>query len=453
MGIVSLFWVAVLCFLYLLSTFNPVPASRTKDPLTPRVKVSSPKVKTEKHMVFFSPDIHDGTRRDLAFTLYNLNQSIIFASKKCSLPGYSIVSKMQISDRVSPIPFPSILYANRRTCSSVTTRVFSEKAAKKAFRTLRQYSKTSSIDAIVCAFYPAECLNYVATNKTIIFLPAHRFSLLLCSVPALSTALYWMFHSGLSHIHVVAMGTYDREYINYYTGKNVSFIYPSSMLEFTPPRRRVIRFNSVLVAPFKDKAAPQASTLNTIARSQNSSVTFTTVQQAIKGPFSLRQLSEFRAVVVFPYAMLSYYLCDLMATGIPMIVPSRKFLASSRYLLDYRNSGSYYCKKRIETARHPSSQHPISPEENSCEARYYWLQYASFYTPCSITFDSMEEIPALVKSLNVSSVYECNLRFIAEMKKHNRKEWMKIINKVEHRDMAKNYDDVLKQVKRTRVYN
>ena len=79
------------------------------------------------------------------------------------------------------------------------------------------------------------------------------------------------------------MGTYDREYINYYTGKNVSFIYPSSMLEFTPPRRRVIRFNSVLVAPFKDRAVSLASTLNTIAKSHNSSVTFTTVQQAIKG--------------------------------------------------------------------------------------------------------------------------------------------------------------------------
>lgn len=453
MGIVPPLWVVVLCFLYLLSTFNPVSPSRIRVPLLSRIKASSPKVKAEKHMVFFSPDIHDGTRRDLALTLYNLNQSIIFASGKCTLPGYSVVSKMQISDRVSPIPFPSILYADQRTCSSVTTRVFKEKAAKKAFRTLQQYSKASSIDAIVCVFYPAECLNYVATNKTIIFLPAHRFSLLLCSVPAISTALYWMFHSGLSHIHVVAMGTYDREFINYYTGKNVSFIYPSSMLEFTPPRRRVIRFNSVLVAPFKDRAVSLASTLNTIAKSHNSSVTFTTVQQAIKGPFSIRQLNEFIAVVVFPYAMLSYYLCDLMAAGIPMIVPSRQFLASSKYLLDYRNSGSYYCKKRVETARHPSSRHPISPEEDSYEARYYWLQYASFYTPCSVTFDSMEEIPALVKNMNVSSVYECNLRFIAEMKKHNRKEWMRIINKVEHRDMAKNYYDILRQVNRTSVYN
>lgn len=138
MGIVPPLWVVVLCFLYLLSTFNPVSPSRIRVPLLSRIKASSPKVKAEKHMVFFSPDIHDGTRRDLALTLYNLNQSIIFASGKCTLPGYSVVSKMQISDRVSPIPFPSILYADQRTCSSVTTRVFKEKAAKKAFRTLQQ---------------------------------------------------------------------------------------------------------------------------------------------------------------------------------------------------------------------------------------------------------------------------------------------------------------------------
>lgn len=35
----------------------------------------------KRNLVFFSPDIHDGTRCDLALSLYHLNQSIIFASR------------------------------------------------------------------------------------------------------------------------------------------------------------------------------------------------------------------------------------------------------------------------------------------------------------------------------------------------------------------------------------
>ena len=120
MGIVPPLWVVVLCFLYLLSTFNPVSPSRIRVPLLSRIKASSPKVKAEKHMVFFSPDIHDGTRRDLALTLYNLISpsflpvgSALFPGTpswaRCKsvtvfLPFLSLRSCMLISVRVLPSP-------------------------------------------------------------------------------------------------------------------------------------------------------------------------------------------------------------------------------------------------------------------------------------------------------------------------------------------------------------
>lgn len=406
----------------------------------------------KRNLVFFSPDIHDGTRCDLALSLYHLNQSIIFASRKCGLPKYSVAHSLQNNDSVTPPPFPSIMYARRSVCSHVSAGQYNEKAAINDYRVLQQYSMSSAIDAIICSFYPAECLNYVETNKTIVFLPAHRFLLNLCNEKTMATALYWMFESHLSHIHVVAMGRYDKEYINYYTGVNVPFIYPSSLLEFSPPEQRIVSYDRILVAPFKGRNALYYRNLNAIATAQGINISFSTIRDMINGSFSLEQLNRIRAVVVFPYAVLSYYLCDLVAAAVPMIVPSRQFLARHSILTDYRNSDHYYCNNRTEPRRHHLSRHAYSPEDNSADSRYYWSQFAYFYTPCSIVFDELEEVPGIVMRMNDSSVYECNLKFIEEMKRHNKKEWLRLIRRINHREMAKSYDSLLRELNRTSVY-
>ena len=165
--------------------------------------------------MLFSPDIHAGTRRDLAFSLYSLNQSIIFSSYKCSLSEYSLAHSMETSSESIDAPFyPSIITADSKTCHDTGFKHYDETAARRSFEVFKRYSLSSFVDVVVCSFYPAECINYVSTNKTILFLPAHRFLLLLCSDQQIRSAMFWMFNSGLSSIHVMAMGRYDREYIN-----------------------------------------------------------------------------------------------------------------------------------------------------------------------------------------------------------------------------------------------
>ena len=67
-------------------------------------------------------------------------------------------------------------------------------------------------------------------------------------------------------------------------------------------------------------------------------------------------------------------------------------------------------------------------------------------------FDELEEVPGIVMRMNDSSVYECNLKFIEEMKRHNKKEWLRLIRRINHREMAKSYDSLLRELNRTSVY-
>lgn len=408
-----------------------------------------------KHWVFYSPDIHDGTRRDLAMSLYRMNQSIVFSSKKCSLPKYSIVHFLENKvDDIIELVYPSVLIAGENTCGNTTCGAFEEKSAINAYYTMSQMPLSSSIEVVICLFGPSECLNYIATNKTIIFMPAHRFLLGLCRDDQIQTSMYWLFKSKMPQIHVIPLGEYDREYINYFSGQKVPFMYPSSFYEYQPPQIRRNLFKEILVAPFNTVADSYCKTLNYNSQSRNYSLAFTTIRHKIKGEFSFNDLNRFPAVVVFPYAVLSYYLSDIIASAIPMIVPSRTYISRHYELLtDYRIQDNYYCGGRANLPeRHANSIHTLSPEANTQESRYYWSQYASFYTPCSTTFDSIEEIPSIVLNMNVTEVYECGLRFIETMKEHNEREWLRIIGSIKHRDMSKSYDAFFHSLHRNSTY-
>ena len=230
------------------------------------------------------------------------------------------------------------------------------------------------------------------------------------------------------------------------------FVYPTSFYEYSPPPVRKNLFTEILVAPWGSKR--YCLTLNNISHSLNYSMVFTTIRDKVKGQFSFHDLNRFPAVVVFPYAVLSYYLSDIITTAIPMIVPSRTYISTHYDLLtDYRNQDGCYCKGRAKMPnQHARSVHTISPEANTRESRYYWSQFSSFYTPCSITFDSLEEIPRIVSTMNVTEVYECGLRFIEAMKEHNKKEWRSVIQNVKHRKLSESYDAFLQSVKRNSIY-
>ena len=147
------------------------------------------------------------------------------------------------------------------------------------------------------------------------------------------------------------------------------------------------------------------------------------IQEIIRRSFELNDINRFKAAILFPYAMLSYYIADLITTAIPLFVPSPRMMARENIGFDAMNNDIQYCWTRAnELPRHPNTTHPYSPEDRSIRAVEYWTQYASFYTPCSIQFNDYNHLARLMRTTNYSSVFECNLQYRETIKQHNNRE-------------------------------
>ena len=156
------------------------------------------------------------------------------------------------------------------------------------------------------------------------------------------------------------------------------------------------------------------------------------IQEIIRRFFELNDINRFKAAILFPYAMLSYYIADLITTAIPLFVPSPRMMARENIGFDAMNNDIQYCWTRAnELPRHPNTTHPYSPEDRSIRAVEYWTQYASFYTPCSIQFNDYNHLARLMRTTNYSSVFECNLQYRETIKQHNDRVWKQLFPKIQ----------------------
>ena len=93
------------------------------------------------------------------------------------------------------------------------------------------------------------------------------------------------------------------------------------------------------------------------------------INEVLHRPFELPDINRFKAAILFPYAMLSYYIADLITTAIPLFVPSPRMMARENIGFDARNNDIQYCWTRAnELPRHPNTTHPYSPEDRSIRA-------------------------------------------------------------------------------------
>ena len=81
----------------------------------------------------------------------------------------------------------------------------------------------------------------------------------------------------------------------------------------------------------------------------------------------------------FQYAVLSYGITELYAMGVPIFIPTIRFMVSLRTISD-RSMSEWYCGGGYEKLKqHPSSSHPFNPDSLEDDALTYWLQFADFY--------------------------------------------------------------------------
>jgi len=160
-------------------------------------------------------------------------------------------------------------------------------------------------------------------NKTIIFIPAHRYNMGRCTITEtirLNEHLN-MLASMESPKHVIsASSKYDLEYLRHYTGPEVLPLYSFSgyytaKYRYNPTRNDIPVFARTVGTDNWDERFITAMKHIKVKKYATSSPTYT-----------FDDLVKFRAIVYLPYAVMSYKITEFYSMGIPLFFPSMKYL-------------------------------------------------------------------------------------------------------------------------------
>lgn len=134
--------------------------------------------------------------------------------------------------------------------------------------------------------------------------------------------------------------------------------------------------------------------------------------------YTLQELANHPAIVILPYAVMSYSIVEFYAINLPMFVPSIEFLYELNVVED-RTLQSHYCENLPDTITFNKqknvniSSHAYSPNSEEYSAFSYWLQYADYYQwPFVTVFDSYEDLFTKLKNVDLKRISE-------KMKQHN----------------------------------
>lgn len=373
-----------------------------------------------------------------------MNQSVVLSSKKCGIKKWFPLKYKQTKEYNSSLPQPQIIVPEGCVWGEdEKLYTWNESILINNFQIIRNYKPFVISDCVVCMYLPSTCQNYVAFNKTTLFIPGHRFFLKKCSRDAYDMLFRVMF-TNFPNVVIAASGIYEYEHIRYFTGKSVPIIHSSSLFGFEQPQSYMPTRTEYLVAPFKKPDVPFEKELIQYCKQYNhSNCQFTTMLKENKRGWDFKLLFQFKAVIVFPYATLSYFLNDLYTACIPMFVPSPSFLVKLRIMT--RVQAKKFCKPGSSIHfdfKTNYTNHPYSPEEDSEEAKTYWFYYSTFYSPATTVFNSWEDLFSKLEKADYQNLFlrrkEENERII----KHNINEWEKVFGMIEKdRRIPKTYEE------------
>lgn len=354
---------------------SPLPTALVPLPLPLRKRSSS--------LVFWAINNHDGCRVDTATLLQGLNQTVIIADhvgrKNPYLSAFTRPNIVFLRDTHALAPVMDSHRGHSERLLEADLQAF--------FSFYHNDSVMSTVNAFYCSFPMSLCEIYMPLNRSIIWLPAHRFTLARCSRPELDRLISHLQQSvqpDQQPKHFLAAGgRYDQEYIKYYTGLDAillptnAFWYAFNVTRWTEAK------SEILVGPLQHSSHPLIQKMSDSSRRRKSSFRFATAK-SLYGHYQLQQIADHRAIVLLPYAVLSYGMTELYALGIPIFVPSIEFLVQLKLVSDRTLLDDFYCGKDLKFSdlpnQHPRSTHPHSPEDrDSIAAMNYWLQFADYY--------------------------------------------------------------------------
>lgn len=364
----------------------------------------------DKVFTFWTSDLHFGTLLDMPSVLAAWGQKVILAIGVTESRHPEVWQHKGIRqyERVS-----DVIRNHFARTEFMNTRL-TEQMVQENFEFYKSDPLIESTDAFFCLFQPGMCEMWMPFNRTIIFIPAHRYSMGRCTKEEFERlnehliALATM--KNPKHI-IAASSTYDLEQLRHYTGLDVLplFSYGGYYVgnhTYNPTREEIPIF--VRSKEFWNDGF--------VSKVKN----FTIVDVKQLYPwFQFSDLVKHRAVIYLPYAVMSYKMTELYVLNIPLFFPSMKYLQTvkglggDRSILAYdwcggghRSQGSI---KDSEMKPHPCSTHPYSPSlwgSEHLEAEYYWIQFADFFEWPHITyFDDFEDLERKLKVANFTMIH------------------------------------------------
>lgn len=150
--------------------------------------------------------------------------------------------------------------------------------------------------------------------------------------------------------------------------------------------------------------------------------------------FSLQDVLNHRAVIVFPYPSSTMMLTELYRANGPMLAPSKQLLQLwdlDHSFLFERICGHPYV---VPEARERSIPHNERPDSNSTdvEALDHWISLFDIYSwPHVLLFDSWEELAALMLSTDFRCIHESMVEHNAVEEQRIIRLWREVIHGME----------------------
>lgn len=427
---------------------SPAPSASPSTPASATTSGSPPPPLGGRQLTFWTSDLHDGTRADVT-SLLSRNGHIV-------IPGGH---KMQNGPYPEAWAHPNVQWPERELPPVIayhtgTMNPLSEGDIASTFDYYRNDSQMARVDAFICMFPFAYCELWMPFNKTIIFNAAHRYSLGRCPTSHWQRlSEHVQMAAARGHI-VAAMGRYDAEYINYFTGLRPTILSTNSfyyaghgVTQFTKARPEI------LVGPMQRGDCGGDWAFCNMLRDMNGAgagqFNFVPVK-ALYGRFTLQDIANHRAAVLIPYAVLSYGITEMYALGVPLFVPTPEFLVQLGSMVDVRTTDGFYCgPATIPPPPAANVTHPYSPEDRSVEASVYWYRFADFYTWPHITqFASWPELVQKLAATDFDAVHNAMVETNKQREAEILNNWSEVVVNVSKTrgTMPTSYEDAIRDI-------
>ncbi len=285
------------------------------------------------------------------------------------------------------------------------------------------------------------CEMWMPFNKSIVFAPAHRYNLGRCTKEEWDRLNQHLYMLASSPRHVIgALSFYDKAYLEHYTGLNVAPLYSYSgyytdHVKFDPIQKEILVVSHANVDDF----------IRTIKKFKLSPL------GSVYKHYELSDLGHHRAIVYFPYSVMSYKLTEFYSMKVPLFMPSMRYFHTHTFGNDRTSLSPYYCKNpELDTVMkpHSSSIHTYSPNSNEPEAEFYWLQLSDFfYWPYITYFDNATDLEQKLERADFQSIHDNMVKEIENKRRFVVNNWCKVAQRITTgRIVPQNYDESIRSL-------